>query len=53
MARKKPSPENIEEIIRRLARNYADNLKRVIDERLEEMKADDRSHFLIYQVLGV
>ena len=34
-------------------RKYADQLKKAIDDRLEEMKGDDRSHFLIYQVLGV
>jgi len=53
VAKKTPSPEGIEEPIRLLARKYADRLKKVIDERLEEMKSDDRSHFLIYQVLGV
>ena len=53
MAKKTPSPEGIEETIRFLARRYADRLKKVIDERLEEMKGDDKSHFLIYQVLGV
>lgn len=51
--KKSASPENIEETIRLLARKYADRLKTVIDERLEEMKGDDRSHFLIYHVLGV
>jgi hypothetical protein len=45
--------KGIEENIRLLARKYADRLKKAIDERLEEMKEDDRSHFLIYQVLGI
>lgn len=45
--------KGIEETIRLLARKYADRLKNAIDERLEEMKADDRSHFLIYQILGI
>jgi len=49
----KQPPNGIEESIRLLARKYADRLKKVIDDRLEEMKNDDRSHFLIYQVLGV
>jgi ApaLI-like restriction endonuclease len=49
----KPSPKSLEESIRLLARRYADRLKNAIALRLEEMKADDRSHFLIYQVLGV
>ena len=53
MAKKIPSIEGIEEAIRLLARKYANRLKKVTDERLEEMKGDDRSHFLIYQVLGV
>ncbi|MDZ4783725.1 MAG: ApaLI family restriction endonuclease [Planctomycetia bacterium] len=43
----------IEDNIRLLARGYADRLKKAIDDRLEEMKEDDRSHLLIYQVLGV
>ncbi len=34
-------------------RKYGERLKKAIDQRLEEMKGDDRSHFLIYQVLGV
>ena len=42
--------ESLEELV---ARKYADRLKKVIDDRLEEMKGDDRSHVLIYQVLGV
>src|SRR5262245_4865393 len=50
---KKQSPKAIEEGIRLLARKYADRLKNAIAVRLEEMKGDDRSHFLIYQVLGV
>jgi len=50
---KKPAPEGIEEAIRLLALKYGDRLKKAIDQRLEEMKGDDRSHFLIYQVLGV
>ena len=44
LAKKTLSPEGIEETIRLLARKYADRLKKVIDERLEEMKSDDRSH---------
>ncbi len=53
MTKKLKSPTGIEESIRLLARKEADRLKKAIDERLEEMKADDRSHVLIYQVLGV
>jgi ApaLI-like restriction endonuclease len=53
VARKKPTTKRIEEAIRLLAREYGVRLKKAIDRRMEEMKDDDRSHFLIYQVLGV
>lgn len=53
MPRKNQPTESIEETIRLLARRYADRLKKAIDQRLEEMAGDDRSHVLIYQVLGV
>jgi hypothetical protein len=46
-------PKGIEETIRLLARKYADRLKKAINDRLEEMKNDDRGHLLIYQVLGI
>ena len=39
--------------IRALADRYAAELKRNIDKRVAEMEQDDRSHVLIYQVLGV
>lgn len=39
--------------LRQLAQQYADRLKGKIDERVAEMEQDDRSHTLIYQVLGV
>ncbi|MEX0716438.1 MAG: ApaLI family restriction endonuclease [Planctomycetaceae bacterium] len=51
--KKGPPRGGIEEAIRLLARKYADRLKKAVDERLEEMRKDDRSHSLIYQVLGV
>jgi hypothetical protein len=50
---RQPPFEGIEETIRLLAREYGDKLKKAIDLRLEEMKGDDRSHFLIYRVLGI
>jgi hypothetical protein len=53
VTQKKQIPTGIEETIRLLARKYANRLKKAIDERLEEMKGDDQSHFLIYQVLGI
>ena len=43
----------IRDDIRALADQYADELKRSIDSRVAEMEQDDRSHVLIYQVLGV
>jgi hypothetical protein len=53
MPQKQLPQKSIEEAIRLLARKYADRLRKAIYDRLEEMKGDDRSHFLIYQVLGV
>ncbi len=43
----------MKEEIRALADRYAAELKRSIDARVAEMEHDDRSHVLIYQVLGV
>lgn len=43
----------IEQKIRDLALSYARALKSSIARRLSEMESDDRSHFLIYQVLGI
>ena len=43
----------IEEKIRRLAAEYAERLKERIDQRVEEMEGDDKSHFLVYRVLGI
>lgn len=39
--------------IRELAAKYAGTLRERIDERVKEMEADDDSHRLIYQVLGI
>ena len=39
--------------IRALADRYAAELKRGTDKRMAEMEQDDRSHALIYRVLGV
>ena len=44
---------SIEDEIRRLADKYAENLKDRVDQRIEEMESDDKSHHLIYQILGV
>ena len=39
--------------IRTLADRYAADLKKSFDERVSDMEQDDRSHVLIYQVLGI
>ncbi len=44
---------SIRDDIRALADEYARQLKEKIDERVGDMDADDKSHFLIYQVLGI
>ena len=44
---------SIDTKLRQLADKYADTLKQRMDKRVEEMEADDNSHYLIYQVLGV
>ena len=41
------------EKIRDLAAQYADRLKKRINERIAEIEEDDQSHTMIYQVLGV
>ncbi len=43
----------IEQEIRELAKRHLSNLQHKISDRIEEMKKDDKSHFLIYRVLGV
>lgn len=39
--------------IKKLADKYAHDLKHQVDLRIEEMKEDDTSHYLLYRVLGV
>ena len=39
--------------IKQLADKYASELKKQVDNRMVEMKDDDKSHYLIYRVLGV
>lgn len=48
-----PPRTSIEIELRDLAKRYADELKSKMDGRTVEMEADDTSHYLIYQVLGV
>jgi len=44
---------NLKKEIKLLATKYSTELKSQIEERTEEMKGDDNSHYLIYQVLGI
>jgi site-specific DNA-methyltransferase (adenine-specific) len=44
--------DSIEQQIRQLASEYAERLKTRVDERKREMESDNKSHYLIYQVLG-
>ena len=46
-------PMHIEDIIRQMALEYSEKLKTKVDQRVAEMKEDDKSHYLIYQVLGI
>ena len=39
--------------IKELANKYALELKNQVGARIEEMKGDDTSHYLLYRVLGV
>lgn len=45
--------QEVYDIIKYLADKYSADLKEQIDARVEEMKDDDNSHYLIYRVLGV
>ena len=47
------SPAQIKEKLRQLAGMYSENLAARVDARMIEMESDDRSHYLIYRVLGV
>ena len=46
-------PSKVAQDIRKLADTYATELKSKIDARTIDMEADDNSHYLIYQVLGI
>jgi hypothetical protein len=49
-----PEPPNkVAHDIRDLAARYATNLQAKTEARVAEMDADDKAHYLIYQVLGV
>ena len=40
-------------VIRAMADKYATDLRNQVDARIEEMKSDDNSHYLLYWVLGI
>ena len=42
-----------EQKIREIAAKYAETLDKRVQDRVTEMKTDDKSHYLIYQVLGI
>lgn len=43
----------LKEKIEELAKKYSDNLDNKVKERVREMQDDDKSHYLIYRVLGI
>ena len=43
----------LKEKIRILAEKYSSDLKERIEQRKEDMKMDDKSHYLIYRALGI
>lgn len=45
--------EELKNKIKELATTYSSNLKNKIEQRKEAMKADDNSHYLVYNVLGI
>jgi len=45
--------DELKQKIKNLAEIYSSNLKNKMEERMEEMKVDDNSHYLIYRVLGI
>jgi len=44
---------NIQNQIEIIANKYAAQLKKMLEQRTLDMEADDNSHYLIYQVLGI
>jgi hypothetical protein len=45
--------DQLKQKIKNLAEIYSSNLRNKMEARMEEMKADDSSHYLIYRVLGI
>ena len=45
--------QEIEYVIRQLANDHKEVLNKKVTDRIEEMRKDDLSHFLIYSALGI
>jgi type II restriction enzyme len=45
--------DKVKEKIKQLASKYREELSKQMDNRVDEMKSDDNSHYLIYRVLGI
>ncbi len=45
--------DSLKQSIKDLANRYAKELEKKTLERIEEMKADDTTHYILYQVLGI
>ncbi|ELC8421776.1 ApaLI family restriction endonuclease [Clostridium perfringens] len=44
---------SIETKMNKMVQKYKDNLEKKINERTKEMKEDDNSHYMVYNILGV
>ena len=44
---------SIEAKMKKMVQKYKKNLDKKINERIEEMKEDDNSHYMVYNILGV
>ena len=45
--------ETVKEAVRKLANSFRNELLSQIDKRVDEMRSDDNSHYLIYRILGI
>lgn len=44
---------DIKEVIEELANDYSRQLNERVSKRAEEMKTDNKDHYLVYRVLGI
>lgn len=44
---------DIKEVIEKLANDYSRQLNERVSKRAEEMKTDNKDHYLVYRVLGI